>query len=266
MSADPSVVNWVEKKALIIGRAYPEPSRKHIETMCTGAIADDGELLRLYPIPLRYLEENQKYKLWTYARFLIRKSPDDKRKESLTVKEGSIKVLSQIESKAERFSIIRKAMTADLGALRVKYREDWTSLGIIKIDLIDIKARIPEKNWAKEKGYMKQSHFFVDKKPLEQPPINISLKFKCKNNPECPTHNCRLIAWEYFEAFRSFRTKYGTGIAAFGRIRDRLTALFNDQGNDVYALMGTHSRYPVWMIGQLYFIEKTVAQAQRLFD
>jgi hypothetical protein len=265
MSSDPSDLNWVEKKALIIGRAYPEPSKKHIETVCTGAITDEGELLRLYPIPLRYLEEDQKYKLWTYARFLVQKSPDDKRKESYRVKEGSIRVLSQIKSKTEQFSILKKAIVADKEILDRKYREDWTSLGIIEIELIDLKARIPKKNWEKDKAYMKQPHMFVDKKPLEQPPIDIGLKFSCKNNPHCRTHNSRLIAWEYFEAFRNFRSKYGSGLAAFERIKDALTELFRDPNKNAYALMGTHSRYPVWMLGQLYFIEKSVAQAERLF-
>jgi hypothetical protein len=202
MSTSPFELNWVEKKALIIGRAYPEPSKKHIETVCTGAITDEGELLRLYPIPLRYLEEDQKYKLWTYARFLVQKSADDKRKESYRVKDDSIKVLSQMKSKAERFAIIKKAIVADRELLDRRYREDWTSLGIIEIELIDLKARTPQKNWGKEKPYMNQPHLFVEKKPLEQPPINISLKFKCKNNPQCPTHNSRLIAWEYFCGFR----------------------------------------------------------------
>jgi hypothetical protein len=107
-----------------------------------------------------------------------------------------------MKSKAERFAIIKKAIVADRELLDRRYREDWTSLGIIEIELIDLKARTPQKNWGKEKPYMNQPHLFVEKKPLEQPPINISLKFKCKNNPQCPTHNSRLIAWEYFCGFR----------------------------------------------------------------
>jgi hypothetical protein len=47
MGADSPHVVWREQKALIIGRAYPEPSKKYIETVCTGAITESGELLRL---------------------------------------------------------------------------------------------------------------------------------------------------------------------------------------------------------------------------
>ena len=80
MATDSSGVVWREQKALIIGRAYPEPSKKHIETVCTGAITEDGQLLRLYPISWRYLNENQQYRLWSWATFEIRKSEGDKRK------------------------------------------------------------------------------------------------------------------------------------------------------------------------------------------
>ncbi len=265
MSANPPNLTWIEKKALIIGRAYPEPSRKHIETVCTGAITEEGELLRLYPIPLRYLEEDRKYKLWTWARFLVQKSPEDKRKESFKVQEDSIQILSQIESKAERFSMLKKSIVNDREVLDEKYRTDWTSLGVIEIELIDLAARLPTKNWEREKGYIKQSHLFVRKKPLEQPPLQMRLKFRCKNNPKCQTHTSRLIAWEYMEAFRNFRDQYGSGLEAFGKIKDAVTAKFSDPNVRAYALMGTHSRYPVWMVGQLYFIDKTVTQAMTLF-
>jgi hypothetical protein len=57
MPTSPSEIEWQEKQVLIIGRASPEPSKKHIETVCTGGITADGEVLRLYPIPLRYLEK-----------------------------------------------------------------------------------------------------------------------------------------------------------------------------------------------------------------
>jgi len=258
-------LTWTEKKALIIGRAYPEPSKKHIETVCTGAITETGELLRLYPIPLRYLQDDQKYKLWTWATFQVHKSQGDKRKESYRVREDSIAIISQSESKSERFSMLKKGIVADRETLDVKYYEDWTSLGIIQIEMIDLVPKLPTQNWEKEKGYMKQGHLLVDKKPLEQPPIILTLKFRCKNNPACKGHSSRLIAWEYMQAFRAFRVKYGTALEAFRQIKDAVMEKFSNANTSAYALMGTHSRYPVWMVGQLFFIDKTVEHTGTLF-
>lgn len=265
MSADPPDLTWIEKKALIIGRAYPEPSRKHIETVCTGAITEEGELLRLYPVPLRYLQENQKYRLWTWARFVVQKSADDKRRESFRVREDSIEIISQVASKSEQFALLRKGIAKDRETLDEKYRSEWTSLGIIEIEFINLEARLPRTNWKRDKSYINQAHMFVDRKPLDQPAIELKLTFRCKNNAACPTHSSRLIAWEYMEAFRNFARRYGSGLAAFGRIKDATIKRFANPNLSSYALMGTHSRYPVWMVGQLYFIEKRVSQALRLF-
>ncbi len=256
---------WTEKSALIIGRAYPEPSRKHIETVCTGAITEAGELLRLYPIPYRYLEQEQRYRLWTWARFLVQKSQDDRRKESFRVREDSIRIISQVGSKPEQYSLLKKAIVKDREELDAKYRKDWTSLGIIRIEFIDLEARPPRTNWKRDKSYLKQEHLFVDKKPLEQPPIDLKMTFRCANNSACKGHSSRLIAWEYMEAFRKFRQTYGSGLAAFGNIKDALIKNFSSPTLTAYALMGTHSRFPVWMVGQLYFFETAVTDRARLF-
>ncbi len=113
MQTDQPDVEWRAQKALILGRAYPEPSKKHIETVCTGAISEDGQLLRLYPISWRYLNENQKYKLWSWAKFELRKGGDDKRKESYRVREETIQVISHIESSAERLALLQKSISPD---------------------------------------------------------------------------------------------------------------------------------------------------------
>jgi hypothetical protein len=161
--------------------------------------------------------------------------------------------------------MLKKAIVADRETLDKKYREDWTSLGIIEIDFVDLTPKLPRTNWEKDKGYMRQGHLLVDKKPLEQPPLQLTLRFGCKNNPACMTHSSRLIAWEYMQAFRSFRDRYGSAPEAFGKLKDAIADKFLDPDTKSYALMGTHSRYPVWMVGQLYFVEKIVVEAPTLF-
>ena len=195
MQTDSSNVVWQEQTALIIGRAYPEPSKKHIETVCTGAITEDGRLLRLYPISWRYLNENQKYKLWSWAKFEIAKSHDDKRKESYRVREESIQVLSNVESRSEQWALLQKAISPDRETLERSYREDWTSIGVVEIEYVDFRASKPRTDWGEAKPYTKQSHLYVDVKPLEQSPVDLKLRFRCKNNSSCKTHFCRLIGW-----------------------------------------------------------------------
>jgi hypothetical protein len=260
MSGDPSDVTWRQKRALIIGRASPEPSKTHIETVCTGGITEDGEVLRLYPIPLRYLEPGSRYKLWTWAEFDVQKNPSDKRKESYRVREGSIQVLSEITDKAEQFSFLEKAMFPDRETLDRRYHEDWTSIGIVEIELVKFYAEATTKDWRKDKPYTRQSHLYTEVKPLEQLPFQMRLKFRCKNNPECKTHESALIGWEYMEAFRKFRTKYASLEAAWDAIQSKMNGYFADQRKRAFALLGTHFKYGSWMVAQLYFFDRNLSR------
>lgn len=246
---------WVEKKALIIGRAYPEPSKKHIETVCTGALTEEGELIRLYPVSLRYLDENQQYKLWTWVSFETRKSEDDKRKESFRVREESIRVLGEVASPAERFSLLKRALSTSREALVVEYHTNWTSLGIIPVDLTNVEVEPND-----EIVLQQQKRLDVEVLPLDGFPATVRVTYKCRENPECAgNHESSIIAWEYAQAFRSFQGKYGKQEAA-RRLKEALEERFQSTTRDTYALIGTHSRYPVWMIGQLYVFDRNLPE------
>jgi hypothetical protein len=263
MPTGPSGLGWEQKQALIIGRASPEPSKKHIETVCTGAITEQGQLLRLYPIPLRYLQDTQKYSLWTWAKFEVQKNPHDKRKESYRVRPDAISILSRVQSNSEKFSLLKKAIAQDRETLEAQYRKDWTSMGVVEVRLVDLKPQIQKGNWEKDKPYIKQFELFVERKPLEQLPIEIRLRYRCANNPNCKTHVSSLIGWEYMEAFRKFRSKYHSGLEAFAKIKEELGRRFSDATRSSFALLGTHSRYPSWMVAQIYFFDKSLPS--RLF-
>ncbi len=264
MSGDPSDVGWQQKRALIIGRASPEPSKTHIETVCTGGITEEGEVLRLYPIPLRYLESSSRYKMWTWAKFDVQKNPSDKRKESYKVRDGSIEVLGEITDKAEQFSFLEKAIFPDRETLDRRYHEDWTSIGIVEIELVKFyAAQTTKEDWRKSKPYTQQGHLYVQQKPLEQLSFEMRLKFRCKSNPDCKGHESGLIGWEYMEAFRQFRKRYGSPEAAWDQMQNKVKSLFADQRKRAFALLGTHSRYSSWMVAQLYFFDKGLER--RLF-
>jgi hypothetical protein len=260
MSANPSEIEWEEAKALIIGRASPEPSKKHIETVCTGGITEDGKLLRLYPIPLRYLEKGSKYKLWTWARFEVQKNPSDKRKESYRVRDGSIQVLGEITDDAEKFSLLEKAIVIDRETLDDLYHKDWTSIGVVEIELMDFFKSAQKKDWEKDKPYIKQFNLYTQVKPLEQLPIEMRVKFRCKNNLNCKSHESALIGWQYMEAFRRFRDKYGSGDRAFEEIRNAIRSRFANTQKRAFALMGTHHRYGSWMVAELYFFDRSLTK------
>ena len=83
-----------KKKALIVVRTYPAPSRKSVEASCTAAITDKGEWLRLFPVPWRLLPRDQRFRRYQWVEITVTKPRDDPRPESHRLKPDSIRILS----------------------------------------------------------------------------------------------------------------------------------------------------------------------------
>src|SRR5438552_3531066 len=83
-------------RILIWGKTCPELSTRHVETVCTGGVREDGRPIRLYPVPLRYLAEGGKYTLYDWIEVPIRKSTNDPRPESFKVRPDAIKILRNV--------------------------------------------------------------------------------------------------------------------------------------------------------------------------
>lgn len=65
-----------KERILITVKTYPTLSRKYGETVCTAGVREDGQWVRIYPVPFRRLDEKQQYKKydWIEARLVRNKS------------------------------------------------------------------------------------------------------------------------------------------------------------------------------------------------
>lgn len=50
---------WNRERILVTVKAYPNPSKKYIETVCVAGVTESGQWIRLYPIPYRFLAYEQ---------------------------------------------------------------------------------------------------------------------------------------------------------------------------------------------------------------
>ena len=73
------------RRVLIWGESTREISKKHKETVCTGACLEDGTPIRLYPIDLRYLEKHRQYQLYDWITVPLGRNLKDPRPESYKV-------------------------------------------------------------------------------------------------------------------------------------------------------------------------------------
>lgn len=75
------------KKVLITVTTYPLPSRSHDELVCTAGILEDGQWIRIYPVPLSFLldlkgSDKVKNVKYTWIEIDLKKRTDDFRPES----------------------------------------------------------------------------------------------------------------------------------------------------------------------------------------
>jgi hypothetical protein len=84
MNARPAAHPAERIRFLVTIKTYPTPSIKHTEIVCTGGVTSEGRWIRLYPVPFRYWDRQQQYRLYDWIEVNVRKRPfaKDKRKES----------------------------------------------------------------------------------------------------------------------------------------------------------------------------------------
>ena len=70
------------KRVYITVKTYPTLSEKYDELVCTAGICEDGSWIRLYPLPFRKLENEQKFKKWQWIEVDVERNKSDIRPES----------------------------------------------------------------------------------------------------------------------------------------------------------------------------------------
>jgi hypothetical protein len=100
------------KRVYITVKTYPTLSEKYNELVCTAGFCEDGSWIRLYPLPFRLLEKDQKYKKWQWIEVDIERRTSDVRPESYRVPNiDNLAVISEKTAKIdwnERKKIIFK--------------------------------------------------------------------------------------------------------------------------------------------------------------
>ena len=73
------------RKIFITVKTYPTLSKKYDELVCTAGILDNGSWARIYPLPFRKLDYEQRYKKFQWLEMPLKKNESDPRPESYKV-------------------------------------------------------------------------------------------------------------------------------------------------------------------------------------
>jgi len=191
-----SMSKWEKRKILILGKTYPNYSRKYLEVACTGGLLEPTmEMIRLYPIRFRYLEDASKFVAWQYIEAEIKKDLSDPRPESYNVRDDSIEPLDFVPStEAERRCHILEQSPhffRSVEELLIRNKEMSTSLGTIRpAEILGTSVR-PRDEGERDEWELKEQEILAQKtligpdpKKIDFPEAKFFVKWRC-DDPSC---------------------------------------------------------------------------------
>jgi hypothetical protein len=144
----------VERKRIYITvKTYPTISKKYAELVCTAGVLEDGSWVRLYPMPFRSLNDEQKYKKYTWIELDVEKNTSDFRPETYRPYGlDSIKVEAPKRKIdwAERKSIVfkNKKVFTNLPELNSSAKNSGMSLAVFKpTEVVDLICEKTNRDW-----------------------------------------------------------------------------------------------------------------------
>jgi hypothetical protein len=208
--------DWKVKRILIIGTTYPSYSRKYIETVCTGGILEDTfEMVRLHPIPHRYLEQGHQFKSFQFIKAKITKHQSDPRPESYRIDPNSIELQDEIP--ARKHSVRREYLEKSphfcrsVEELLERQATENISLGIVKPKRIQdykiiLRPESEKMEWEeKEREILSQQNLFGENpKPIAFPEAQFFVFWEC-DDERCTGHKMSLHQWGIHELYRKLR-------------------------------------------------------------
>ncbi len=206
-----------KRRVLIWGKTYPELSTRYKETVCTGGSFEDGTPVRLYPVPLRYLPDIRRYRLFEWVEATLEPSTNDSRPESYRLAAHDIERHNHLDTAdcwAKRREIIFANQTWHyecLEELKRREREDRSSLGFVPVGRVDrvwldelgedARAKHEQRRRVIEEQ-LKQNDLFRNEpevmKALEFQPFRVRIEWHCRcdgDPTQCPGHTAAVLDW-----------------------------------------------------------------------
>lgn len=251
---------WARKRILIAVKANPEMSAKHGQICCTAGVTDEGEWIRIYPIRWETLQRIHRYS-WIEAEV---EPAGEKlgRKESHKIRERTIRIVDDsLARKADwegRNAVLLPLLSRSIEELQGRFAEDRVSLGLVRPRVVRSFYKTEELDDMFRRAVEEmalQTTIEGDSKPILKPYEHIfRYRWQCRDL-QCKEHDMTCEDWELFAAFNNWKKRYGSFDELWQKLYEKFyTDLYGKR--DLHFFVGTHSKYPVWMIIGLYYPPK----------
>jgi hypothetical protein len=254
-----------DAKILILCKTYPTPSGKHAETSCVAGMDEEGNLIRLYPVPFRLITKDQQFKKWQWISTKVRKAKQDHRPESHNILVDTIALGKEIspernwEARRRELDKLRTFSTfADIAGAQ---KDNSASLAllrprkIISLEIVPVsKPEWTEDELAKLLQEQKQGGLFTEDKPsirtLRKLPYDFYYRYECETPNGVTQHRHMITDWEIGALFWNCQKSHGVDWEK--PFRDQLE--IRKPNSDLMFLMGNQHRFQdQWLIISLIY-------------
>jgi hypothetical protein len=254
---------WKRRRILIWGKTRPELSKTYREIVCTGGIFEDTKsLVRLYPIPLRYMNNEQVFKKYQWIEASVTKSSKDPRPESYRIRIDDIKVGETLAVKGGNWDARAEWVLQphnifqSVEAIQTQQKNENTSLGLVKPATVsDVRAerlsqREREKFWQHYEDVIRQMELPLDPdsgreiKPLKPPDYRFKVKFRCEDERCLRDHNFGVLDWEVDALYFNLRQRGDSQEIASSKVVEKIRDEICAADKDLYFFLGNISNHP----------------------
>ncbi len=254
---------WQRRRILIWGKTRPELSSKYRETVCTGGVfEDDRKLVRLYPIPLRYIDDERVFKKYQWIEAYVTKATSDPRPESYKIRYDGIQTFEVIPTNKGNWNdraqwIIHDGnIVQSVEFLQKRQQIDHTSLGLVKpLRVVKVVAQRYSQHerdefWGNYKDALRQMDLPLDQetgreiRPLTPPDYRFKVHFRC-NDERCDNdHIFSVLDWETDALYFNLRQQENSPDTAASKVVDKIRDQVCAPDKDLYFFLGNISTHP----------------------
>jgi hypothetical protein len=245
---------------LLTVKAYPEKSKRYGSVVCTAGIMENGEFVRLYPVPFENFRGGKNIPKYSWINVECKKASEYlNRKESYKVRYSTLKIINHVDTGVdkqwkERNQIILPLLSDSIEELERKSKIDNTSLGLVKPrEIVDLSIDEREEADSEEKKIVEGIQMTLDgqtRTDLEKINYNFRYHFFC-NGQNCKGHNMMCEDWEMIESWRRWLKRYGNKETAINEFKKKYLDYMLTR--DIHFFVGTHSKFNTWLIIGLYY-------------
>lgn len=258
------------RRILILCKTYPSPSRRYVETSCVAGLADDGRLIRLFPVPFRLVEDEQQFRKWQWIQARVRRTQDDARPESHRISVDTISLEGDPLSTRDHWSARRDALEGvpvfdSFDALEATRLKSGATLGLVRPSrLLNLEITpVEDPAWTKDelaKLLQEQLQGNLFNSPdeevrhlrrLKKLPFDFHYRYECLTNDGPKVFRHKLVDWEIGALYWNVHRRPDWRDA----MRQKFVAEFGER--DLRFLMGTIHRFPAqWLIVSVLYPPK----------